>query len=1340
MSESVSVGAIHAELTLDDTRFQAGLQEGRTGFTTLQAAAQRAATEVDSSFRNTGAQIERGGLGARNAARDVQSVGTAAQGAARDVGRVGDAGQDAARGVGRVGDAARDAAGDVSRIGTAARDAAGDVDRIERAADSASTATRSIDIPSGLSRAARDAADAVSSIGDAADDAGDRGGETMGGGFLGGFTDKIKGLSGAGGPIAGALLGVGAIGVAAGALLVKSIGEGMEKEKAIDTMQARLGINAATAKMLGTAAGGAFANGWGESVEANTDTATQLMHFNVISGEETSAEMQAIIEKATAVNELMGEDMMKTGAAVSAMLLNDMAPDAATAFDLITKSFQRGGNIGEDLLDSIREYSNGWKNAGFSAQFSLGLVNQALANGADWADRPADAIREFGRRLYEEEETIKESLGEINKEVEGLGMPIDEMFDRLAAGGPDAEAAFDEVFDAIRQIEDPLARNNIIMGLLGDTSGDFIDAFAKWDPSAAADGMRNVAGAADEAMRTMSDNAASDMTAAQNSITVAADEIKMALASAFGPELQKAATWVSEHKPEMISFFTGLADAGLACLEGMIVFASGSLRAFASMQEGIGDVIGGSLENMGYFTETVGGLIAEIPGMGDVGEAIQSAGAAAGQYGSMMNGAADSARNLADMIDGALPNIGEIRESVRSAGEQAANAAELTRLFGGEVTALPEGKSLMVEALTEEATQRLRDFGYTVEQLPDGTSRITANTADGQAIIDDFVQKNDGRDIDVDVWAKLQGQTLSGSVQASRADGGIDVRRYADGKLPDQATIKPATPHLVQWAEPETEGEAFIPLAQSKRARSTAILADVAARFGLDLMQRFADGGLRGDDLTEQTKPIEGARYVFGGWDGSWNTDCTGAASMVANMAAYGDPLTGGRFATGNAGPALASRGFLPGAGPDGSLRIGWVHDPSMPGGGHAAITLPDGNNVEMGGDRGDGQFGGKAAGAMDFPEVMHYPMPGSVGPGTSKKYDPKKAAEFNAENDPDGIKALAEAGDFTDRFGKKFGVAEDDPLVAAFLSGEYDGEADPTKLGAGNDPDGLRALMGAGDFTGRFGDKFGVAEDDPLVDALLTVREERKKAAEAAKADAAKADRPSTSSSSSGGVQDVRVTNWPEQFGGTGERQPAATLSARWYADGTEDHRAQIAPAGDMRVWAEPETGGEAYIPLADSKRPRSTAILAQVANRFGLRLSRYAVGGFGGVGQDGEAGTHTGSWEVSQLGEHGGIPLSSPSRSVPLAVWGAAGYRAVAAGIGTALGIAGSFDETGKFTGFDEGNTAIPGLDAGLERLSEQLTVLIEAVRDGKPVDVEVDIDSGRRTAELNIVQRGV
>lgn len=83
-----------------------------------------------------------------------------------------------------------------------------------------------------------------------------------------------------------------------------------------------------------------------------------------------------------------------------------------------------------------------------------------------------------------------------------------------------------------------------------------------------------------------------------------------------------------------------------------------------------------------------------------------------------------------------------------------------------------------------------------------------------------------------------------------------------------------------------------------------------------------------------------------------------------------------------------------------------------------------------------------------------------------------------------------------------------------------------------------------------------------------------------------------------------------PDTFANGGIRPPVYG-----FANGTENHLAQIAPAGAMRLWAEPETGGEAYIPLSRTKRRRSERILAEVASRFGGtylpgRVSQHANG----------------------------------------------------------------------------------------------------------------------------------
>lgn len=137
-----------------------------------------------------------------------------------------------------------------------------------------------------------------------------------------------------------------------------------------------------------------------------------------------------------------------------------------------------------------------------------------------------------------------------------------------------------------------------------------------------------------------------------------------------------------------------------------------------------------------------------------------------------------------------------------------------------------------------------------------------------------------------------------------------------------------------------------------------------------DMLPGFAEGLVTADQLVDFAKGVEGQPYKWGGVN--WG-DCSGAVSAIANYATGQDPF-GSRFATASEGDELAKRGFQPGMGGSGDLSIGWYN--GGPGGGHTAATLPDGTNFEMGGARGNGQFGGSAAGAGDseFTNQMHLP------------------------------------------------------------------------------------------------------------------------------------------------------------------------------------------------------------------------------------------------------------------------------------------------------------------------------------------------------------------------------
>lgn len=104
-------------------------------------------------------------------------------------------------------------------------------------------------------------------------------------------------------------------------------------------------------------------------------------------------------------------------------------------------------------------------------------------------------------------------------------------------------------------------------------------------------------------------------------------------------------------------------------------------------------------------------------------------------------------------------------------------------------------------------------------------------------------------------------------------------------------------------------------------------------------------------------------------------------------------------------------------------------------------------------------------------------------------------------------------------------------------------------------------------------------------------------------------------------GIKDKTVTVRVTQTGagvtpGFGPVREARGGVLDFYANGgvRENHVAQIAPAGSWRVWAEPETGGEAYIPLSPAKRGRSIDIWEEVGSRLGVSFARYAEGGVTG------------------------------------------------------------------------------------------------------------------------------
>lgn len=183
--------------------------------------------------------------------------------------------------------------------------------------------------------------------------------------------------------------------------------------------------------------------------------------------------------------------------------------------------------------------------------------------------------------------------------------------------------------------------------------------------------------------------------------------------------------------------------------------------------------------------------------------------------------------------------------------------------FNNKVRSSPGSKSVTLKTLSSAAEQVLRAFGYKVTHLPNGSVKISASAGQALGAIGNvtgaisrlhdkhITLTTEHRTIYTGKGGRGPNAQADGSVLDFYADGGIrstqrgGVRSFARGAENHVAQFAPAGSWRM-WAEPETGGEAYIPLAPAKRIRSRAIAEETVRRLGGDpeAIQWNADGNV----------------------------------------------------------------------------------------------------------------------------------------------------------------------------------------------------------------------------------------------------------------------------------------------------------------------------------------------------------------------------------------------------------------------------------------------------------------------------------------------------------------
>ena len=325
---------------------------------------------------------------------------------------------------------------------------------------------------------------------------------------------------------------------------------------------------------------------------------------------------------------------------------------------------------------------------------------------------------------------------------------------------------------------------------------------------------------------------------------------------------------------------------------------------------------------------------------------------------------------------------------------------------------LPEGQSVELNVLSEDAQEQLVKLGIQLGETPDEhTTKIEAPTDEARQNVETFIKdvesklekkkevkiEADGsqaeREAD-DVQRRLDG-LKDKNITITTTQRSVDSRtprRASGGRAPGLATGGQVAGYRLPTTGPGTEivdgflgvDAAGSPLARLdagewviNRASSDKYDAELAAinRGTFPKLPGFANGGLvSSSEIKRQLAFLDGTPYLMGGWSPG-GVDCSGAVSAAVNVYRGEDPFTS-RMSTVTEGQWLSDRGAVPGKGGAGDITIGWW-DRGGGANGHTAMQLADGTFVESGGNTGGGFTIGRTAGPLEgrgFTEWAHFP------------------------------------------------------------------------------------------------------------------------------------------------------------------------------------------------------------------------------------------------------------------------------------------------------------------------------------------------------------------------------
>lgn len=280
-------------------------------------------------------------------------------------------------------------------------------------------------------------------------------------GITGGLSQMTQGIGeatssfgGLGGVIVGhPLMMVGAamagVGVAAGKMAI-------DNSNAQAKIQASLGTTREEAKGLTEQARDVWRQGFGEDMATvSNDLITVQKNMKDIPVEK----LGEMTQHGQVLAETFGAEVTETTRAANS-LMKEFGVTGTQAFDTLTVGYQKGLDYSDDFLDTIREYSPLFQNAGFSIDEMMNVLISGAQEGAFNLDYVADAVKEFNIRVKDGSKGVSEAFGE-------LGGNAKKTWDAFNKGKATSKEVMTAVIQDLKSQDDQVKANQLGVALFG---------------------------------------------------------------------------------------------------------------------------------------------------------------------------------------------------------------------------------------------------------------------------------------------------------------------------------------------------------------------------------------------------------------------------------------------------------------------------------------------------------------------------------------------------------------------------------------------------------------------------------------------------------------------------------------------------------------------------------------------------------------------------------------------------------------------------------------------------------------------------------------------------------